>query len=107
MQDEELYVAQATAQNAARSGIGPDELDDAAPPGHRGAAHADRRAPAARRGAETDRSARGTAALDGLEQAADDGSRPCHPGDPVPAEVTAAIETELARLQDAQRRLMR
>ena len=105
MQDEELYVAQATAQNAARSGIGPDELTTQLRQGIRALrTRIDEHPPCA---ADLQEIAELEAqALDGLEQAASE-LEAVPPGDPVPAAVTAAIETELARLQDAQRRLAR
>jgi hypothetical protein len=103
MQDEELYVAQATAQNAARSGIGPDELTVQLRQGIRALRdRIEEHPPCA--GDLREIAALEAQALDGLEAAVDD-LETVAPGEPVPEEVTAAIEVELARLQDAAGRL--
>lgn len=105
LQDEELYVAQATAQNAARSGIGPDDLTIQLRQGIRALrARIQEHPPCS---AELQEVAQLEArALDGLEDAALD-LETLEPGEGVPPAVRDAIERELARLQEAGERLRR
>ena len=103
MQDEELYVAQTTAQNAARSGIGPDELTVQLRQGIRALrARIETHPPCADDLQEI--AALEAQALEGLEAAAED-LEALGPGQPVTPDVRRAIEDELARLQDAAERL--
>lgn len=105
LQDEELYVAQATAQNAARSGIGPDELTLQLRQGVRALrSRIEQHPPCAVELQEI--AALEAQAVDGLEAAAEQLAE-LEPGEPVPPAVRQAIERELARLQDAARRLAR
>jgi hypothetical protein len=103
LQDEELYVAQATAQNAARSGIGPDELTTQLRQGIRALrTHIEEHPPCSDDLQEI--AALEDQALVGLEEAAD-ALEAVEPGAAVPNEVVAKLEEELGSLQDAARRL--